>query len=112
MAYLVFLLLLSWPAIAAAAQPLQYPLTAEEQRGQQLFEKGTSARGSKIEASLPGGVRVPASAVPCAGCHGIDGLGRPEGGIVPATLPGMRLLSRMAAFVQTGGRGFLTRTAP
>ena len=88
MAYLVFLLLLSWPAIAAAAQPLQNlsPLTAEEQRGQQLFEKGTSARGSKIEASLPGGVRVPASAVPCAGCHGIDGLGRPEGGIVPANV--------------------------
>ena len=86
MAYLVFLLLLSWPAIAAAAQPLQYPLTAEEQRGQQLFEKGTSARGSKIEASLPGGVRVPASAVPCAGCHGIDGLGRPEGGILPANV--------------------------
>ena len=88
MAYLVFLLLLSWPAIAAAAQPLQNlsPLTAEEQRGQQIFEKGTSARGSKIEASLPGGVRVPASAVPCAGCHGIDGLGRPEGGIVPANV--------------------------
>ncbi len=88
MAYLVFLLLLPWPAIAAAAQPLQNlsPLTAEEQRGQQIFEKGRSARGSKIEASLPGGVRVPASAVPCAGCHGIDGLGRPEGGIVPANV--------------------------
>jgi ABC-type branched-subunit amino acid transport system substrate-binding protein len=31
-------------------------------------------------------VEVPASAVPCASCHGRDGKGRPEGGIAPTDL--------------------------
>jgi len=32
------------------------------------------------------GVEVPASAVPCAGCHGRDGRGRPEGGVTPSDI--------------------------
>jgi ABC-type branched-subunit amino acid transport system substrate-binding protein len=32
------------------------------------------------------GVEVPASAVPCVGCHGRDGRGRPEGGVNPSDL--------------------------
>ena len=58
-------------------------LTIEEKRGQQIFEKGVSAYRAGIEASLSGGTQIPVSAVPCAGCHGHDGLGRPESGVIP-----------------------------
>ena len=38
-----------------------------------------------ISASLDAGVtRIPASAMPCANCHGPDGRGRPEGGATPS----------------------------
>ena len=32
------------------------------------------------------GVEVPASAIPCSGCHGRDGKGKPEGGVTPSDL--------------------------
>src|SRR6266403_1968586 len=31
-------------------------------------------------------VRVPASVMPCAGCHGRDGRGKPEGGVTPPNI--------------------------
>ncbi len=55
-----------------------------EARGKQIYVQGTSPAGNPISAFL--GVdltELPASAAPCASCHGIDGRGRPEGGIVP-----------------------------
>lgn len=33
-----------------------------------------------------GGIEVPAASLPCAGCHGRDGKGRPEGGVRPSAL--------------------------
>lgn len=59
-------------------------LTEAEQRGKQIYFEGTSPRSPLInavvgeEASL-----IPASAIPCVNCHGYDGLGRPEGGVIP-----------------------------
>jgi len=58
-----------------------------EQRGKQIFMRGTSPAGSPISALL--GIdqtELPASAVPCASCHGIDGRGRPEGGVIPSDI--------------------------
>jgi ABC-type branched-subunit amino acid transport system substrate-binding protein len=53
-------------------------------RGKQIYREGTSPAGGEITAVIGGqGVRLPASAVPCASCHGPDGLGRPEGGVLP-----------------------------
>jgi ABC-type branched-subunit amino acid transport system substrate-binding protein len=59
-------------------------LTEAEQRGKQIYFEGTSPGGDEIlavvgdEAAL-----LPASAMPCSSCHGSDGLGRPEGGVIP-----------------------------
>src|SRR5947208_15035593 len=70
------------PVLAGAG-----PLTPEEQRGRQIFVDGTSPSGGEIIAVMGDpGIEVPASSVPCAGCHGRDGRGRPEGGVAPSDL--------------------------
>ena len=59
-------------------------LTTSENRGKQIYLRGTSPSEAKITALVGReGVALPASAVPCASCHGPDGRGRPEGGIIP-----------------------------
>ncbi|MCI0486430.1 MAG: ABC transporter substrate-binding protein [Blastocatellia bacterium] len=72
----------------------QNRLTAQERRGKQIYLKGESASGRQImayigqagleEKSLP--FEVPASTLTCAGCHGLDGQGKPEGGVVPSNI--------------------------
>lgn len=53
-------------------------------RGRQIYFEGTSPRGDEINAVVGEEATVlPAMAVPCVNCHGYDGLGRPEGGVVP-----------------------------
>lgn len=80
-AFLVLGILLA-PVLSAAG-----PLTPEEQRGRQIFVEGTSPSQSEIVAVMgEEGIEVPASTVPCAGCHGRDGRGRPEGGVAPSDL--------------------------
>lgn len=64
----------------------QNPLTLAEQRGRQIYEQGTSASGVTPEALLDGDSRVPASVLPCANCHGPDGLGKAEGGVTPSNI--------------------------
>jgi ABC-type branched-subunit amino acid transport system substrate-binding protein len=75
-------------ALLAALGPLhaegQTGLSPAEVRGKQIYRLGTSARDYEVIASVgTEGVALPASAVPCASCHGQDGLGRPEGGVIP-----------------------------
>ena len=49
-------------------------LSAAEARGKQIYMRGTSSSGSTINALVGReGVALPASAVPCASCHGPDG---------------------------------------
>jgi len=58
-----------------------------ELRGKQVFLHGTSTAGTPVTALLGRDqIEIPASAVPCASCHGIDGRGRPEGGIIPSDI--------------------------
>jgi len=57
-------------------------LSPEAIRGRQIFEHGQTADGVAIEAVVGADVTVPALA--CATCHGVDGLGRPEGAVRPA----------------------------
>jgi hypothetical protein len=64
----------------------QDQLTVQEKRGLQIFEDGTSASGNAIDAFLVEGTHVPASVLPCVNCHGHDGQGRPEGGIIPSNI--------------------------
>src|SRR5262245_60804895 len=60
-------------------------LTASEQRGRALYREGVAAGDSAVSARA-GSLRVPATRVPCASCHGRDGLGRPDAGVVPSDI--------------------------
>jgi ABC-type branched-subunit amino acid transport system substrate-binding protein len=67
-----------------ATQAIAGELTAQEQRGKQLYTRGESASGAPVTAIMSrGATPIPGSILPCVGCHGDDGKGRPEGGVVP-----------------------------
>jgi len=60
------------------------PFTEQELRGRRIYVEGEAESGVPITAIVSrGGTPVPASILPCVGCHGEDGKGRPEGGVVP-----------------------------
>ncbi len=84
------------PAIALillAGSAVAGELTPQETRGKQIYFQGTSPRGAAITALLGAdGIRLPASAVTCAGCHGADGRGRPEAGVIPSDITWNHLL--------------------
>lgn len=72
--------------IAVAASGAE-TLSPVQQRGADLYHNGKSAAGPPVFAQIGGtDVHLPGTALPCAGCHGPDGLGRPEGGIAPVPL--------------------------
>lgn len=97
----VFLLALLLPALLRASGP---PAGGQIERGRRIYEEGASPTGSEITAVMGDeGVEVPASAVPCASCHGRDGKGRPEGGVVPTDLTWANL-SKPYGLVHSSGR--------
>jgi hypothetical protein len=69
------------PLLAAAA------LSAQEARGRAIYLHGRGGHGTAITAIVSdGGAEVPASVMPCGSCHGPNGRGKPEGGVVPARI--------------------------
>lgn len=71
------------------------PLSPEESAGKRLYREGVSGSGEPIMARVGAADMVlPATRLPCANCHGVDGLGRPEGGVRPPDLSWSRLTSR------------------
>jgi ABC-type branched-subunit amino acid transport system substrate-binding protein len=96
-------------ANAPAASPAQasssvVALTPEEKRGKQIYLRGTSASGREITAYLgEASLEVPASAMTCAGCHGAEGEGKPEGGVTPSNIT-WAALTKPYGVVHTSGR--------
>lgn len=83
--FLLIPLLLSTGVFAGAT--LQEQLSPQEKRGKQIYMQGTSASGKEILAYLgESSLEVPGSTMACANCHGLDGQGKPEGGIIPSNL--------------------------
>ncbi|HET7403959.1 MAG TPA: ABC transporter substrate-binding protein [Usitatibacter sp.] len=71
-------------ALVAALPVAAQPLSAAEAAGRRVYIEGTSPAGQEITAEVGmAGAVLPGTAVPCANCHGRDGLGRAEGGVVP-----------------------------
>ena len=65
----------------------QGPLTLPELRGKHIYQHGTSSSGNKILAYLgDSSLEVPGSLMACATCHGLDGRGKPEGGVDPSNI--------------------------
>jgi ABC-type branched-subunit amino acid transport system substrate-binding protein len=64
--------------------PLAAELSEAQQRGKQIYFEGTSPRSTDITAVVGDeAALLPGSTMPCSSCHGSDGLGRPEGGVIP-----------------------------
>ena len=78
-------------AIVAQAQQAQdaaekpRTLTPQERRGKALYLRGSSSTGREITAAI-GEIEVPASTMTCAGCHGVRGEGKTEGGVTAGEL--------------------------
>ncbi len=65
----------------------QNSLTASESRGKQIYIRGTSPSGKSVLAYFgDSSIELPGSSMPCANCHGLDGHGKPEGGVTPTNL--------------------------
>lgn len=97
--------LLLAPALLAADQPPTSEETRRQlERGRQLYVESTSPSDSEFIAVLGEGLEIEASAVPCAGCHGRDGRGRPEGGVTPTDITWNRLTRPYGATAPTGRR--------
>ena len=60
-------------------------LTAAERRGKEIYLRGTSSSGKEIKAMV-GDLDVPATTLTCAGCHGLRGEGKTEGGVTAGNL--------------------------
>jgi ABC-type branched-subunit amino acid transport system substrate-binding protein len=65
--------------------PASKGLTPAERRGKAIYLRGESPSGKPIVAML-GDVDVPPSTMPCAGCHGLRGEGKTEGGVTAGNL--------------------------
>jgi len=92
--------------LALALSPLLAPAepTTEQSWGKQIYLQGTSPTDGEITAIVgTEGVSLPASAVPCASCHGPDGLGRPEGGVQPPDIRWSEL-TKVYGHVHENGR--------
>lgn len=65
----------------------QDSLALRQSRGKQIYLRGTTPSGKDILAYLgEASIEVPGSAMACANCHGLDGQGKPEGGVNPSNL--------------------------
>jgi ABC-type branched-subunit amino acid transport system substrate-binding protein len=92
-------------------QPSQ-ALTDKERAGKRIYVEGESPSGHAFRATIAGGTTVAASLVPCASCHGADGLGRPEGGLSPPELLWSELMKSYGHAHENGRRhpGFNERS--
>ena len=57
-----------------------------ETAGREIWLRGKGVNGRRIPAAVGSGASVSAEIVPCSGCHGVDGRGRPEGDVVPPAI--------------------------
>ncbi|MDD1012669.1 ABC transporter substrate-binding protein [Pseudomonas rubra] len=80
-------------------------LSPQEQAGKRLYREGLSSSDAQVSARVGAAdMLVPASVVPCASCHGNDGLGRAEGGVRPPSLNWQRLAGGQGARQVNGRR--------
>jgi ABC-type branched-subunit amino acid transport system substrate-binding protein len=93
---LALLLVVSPPAYADSE-------VESSQRGRHLFFQGEKSNGESLTANVgAASIPVPATALPCAGCHGRDGKGRPEGGVRPSDITWFNLTKKYGGSTLTG----------
>jgi len=91
--------------LCVAHAPASHALDEAEERGKQIYVEGTSARGGTINAIVGAEASLlPAAAIPCTNCHGYDGLGRPEGGVIPTDVRWSQLIKTYGHVHEDGRR--------
>lgn len=79
-------------------------LTQQERRGKQIYLKGISFSERAIKAFVGDtSMEVPGNTFPCANCHGYDGQGRPEAGVIPSNIT-WEYLTKSYDITHPGGR--------
>jgi ABC-type branched-subunit amino acid transport system substrate-binding protein len=92
-------------AALAASAAWGAGLSEREARGKEIFVRGESPDGREITAYVgQASVALPASAMPCANCHGADGLGRPEAGVIPSNITWSHLTKAYGLVSASGHR--------
>ena len=82
----------------------QNALSTQESRGKQIYMLGTSKSGKDILAYIgDSALEVPGSTMACANCHGLNGHGKPEGGIDPSNIT-WEALSKPYGVTHSSGR--------
>lgn len=95
--FAVFLMLAASPVQAAS-------LTVAEARGKRIYTQGTGASGKEIQAALgDNGAEVSAAVLSCAKCHGREGRGREESGVIPSDIR-REILTKPYTVNVSGGR--------
>jgi ABC-type branched-subunit amino acid transport system substrate-binding protein len=79
--------------------------TGSAQDGRLFFSRGEKSNGEILTANVgKAAIPVPSTALPCAGCHGRDGLGRPEGGVRPSNITWFNLSREYGGTTEMGRR--------
>jgi ABC-type branched-subunit amino acid transport system substrate-binding protein len=89
--------------VARAVPAGPSPLTSKERAGRTVYHEGKSPSGGAVNA-LVAGTTLPGEQVACAGCHGADGLGRPEGGVTPTPISWRDLTKPWGRKLESGRR--------
>ncbi len=100
-------------SLAVALCLLPVTVTAESNpvaQGKQLYQKGERANDNPLTAYVGrAAIAMDASTLPCMGCHGRDGKGRPEGGVIPSNITWQEL-TKVYGGTSKSGRQFGTYT--
>jgi len=99
---LTLICLLAIGGFVVHSQSPRRELTIEEKRGKAFYLRGESASGQEVTA-LMSDIDVPASTLTCAGCHGIRGEGKTEGGVTAGPLT-WSFLTKPYGHADEGGR--------
>ena len=96
--------------LLALFQQIIQPVNSAEaagsaQNGRLIFFEGQRKSDEPLTANVgAAGIPVPATALPCAGCHGRDGQGRPEGGVRPTNITWLNLSREYGGSAALGRR--------
>lgn len=90
---LCLLVSLILPVFVNIASVRAAALTPQQERGKQLYDTGISQSGSPVVAYFGKDLlEVPGESATCVSCHGYDGLGRSESGVIPSNITWSQLM--------------------
>ena len=76
---------------------------AASERGRHLFINGERLNGEALSANVgSASFSIPATALPCVNCHGRDGRGQAEGGVIPSNITWRNLTKEYGGTTSVG----------